>query len=312
MDLSPSQQDIVTTNINVSASLSITAVIATLVLIRWLRFENKFLIYIKLLLLSDLGYAICSIAARNMDKKVANDTLCSVMMATSSFFSINSIYWALSFAINTYLVIVKDKDNVDSFFKKHVIAALSLSLAIALIPITFGGYGVSYISGCGINKELSLTTGAFIRLGLHYVPIVSAAGISAILYRLSILKLARDKRSRAFEQEIRGFARQFVPYQLVPFVCGFPGLVGEIIQITKSGEITFFLVLLSNFAFRFQGFLNSLIYGLSRGVRESVRLRIRGEAPSDGVRLSIAKLETLRNNSADDREEIFRIDSRLL
>lgn len=255
----------------IACGLTILGTTITLILIRWLKVKTKFSSYINMLLCSDLVFAIMTIWSRTAKVNEDSQVYCSVLSFFVEFASIMSFYWTLSFAINTYLVVNLFKKDVEQYFTRHLIIAITISFIISVIPTASKVYGMSKYGGCGVNIKLNMQRSALVTLAIQYFPLLICLVLIFIFYGLVFRKLYQIARAEHVQiSHLKGVLIQFLPYPLILAICGIPGMIGLIIEVSSERSIRP-LLLASGFLYRIMGLFNAIVYGLHHETKRKLR-----------------------------------------
>ena len=266
--------------INISCSLSLVGTLGVLILVSWLKVRTQFSVYIKVLLLTDLIYSVFSLIARNIKSQSCPNGTCDIIMFFMVLSFQFSLIWTISFAVNTYLLIIKDRPRIESYTLWYWIIGIFWSIALGFIPVLFDGYGPSRYYGCGINKDLPQNEALWVGIFIQFTPLLIALTLIVIFYGLVVRSLYLATKRTGDCVEIKKIAYQLMPFPTIFAVCGFPGLFETIYQLS-TGKSSGWVIIVSAFLFRIIGFLNALYFGFTRKVREELFKKFKKETGTE-------------------------------
>lgn len=277
--------------LTVAVTLSFISAVAVLIVIYWLKIQNKLTIYLNFLFLTSALFSGVSLIVVILPKGVPNESVCSVLTFLRMHLSNLTIYWTTSFAFSLYILVVREEDPLD-YRNRHLIIGNALSLLVSVPPLFYNGYGVTNYAICGFSDKLSITGSSVTRIYTQYASMAISFVVVGAYFRGIVRYLQSFEDNERYRVQIRSTAKQFLPYQLIIFVCGFPGFVAEIVRMSTGKELELLQEVVF-LLFRLNGFFNALVYVFTKSVRQAVVEKIKGGESIQEASLSMSLQKTV-------------------
>lgn len=277
--------------LTVAVTLSFISAVAVLIVIYWLKIQNKLTIYLNFLFLTSALFSGVSLIVVILPKGVPNESVCSVLTFLRMHLSNLTIYWTTSFAFSLYILVVREEDPLD-YRNRHLIIGNTLSLLVSVPPLFYNGYGVTSYAICGFSDKLSITGSSVTRIYTQYASMAISFVVVGAYFRGIVRYLQSFEDNERYRVQIRSTAKQFLPYQLIIFVCGFPGFVAEIVRMSTGKELELLQEVVF-LLFRLNGFFNALVYVFTKSVRQAVVQKIKGGESIQEASLSMSLQKTV-------------------
>ncbi|CAD8070102.1 unnamed protein product [Paramecium sonneborni] len=278
----------------------------TVLLINYLKQRHRTQLATKLFAILSISDAIYVIAVVANPMPQTDGTFCVIQALFKQLSSLATFIVNFFFCFTTFLTIVNDIRLIDTnykIYKRNVnIFSILFPFIIALIPLTYNGYGKQYYA-CSLKTQNTFWIGALL---LQYLPFGFLFGAS-LFFLLKIQRFLREiQQNKADDNKIDKFnditflsknsqineGEQYIRvlsyYTLVHFFCWLPIIISSIVDITLQRDLIWF-----------EGI--SYIIACSQGFFDLILFRI-----SKQVSLKIQYFESNNSILSGDHNDIYR------
>ena len=200
------------------------------------------------------------------------DPACQAQAIILNFFSLSGVLWTTYMAISLYSIIVRNNMLFERYFNSYLVFVIVLSIVVTIIPFLTGSYG--RVSGwCWIDPD-SRKIGFYERLFLFFIPLWFLIMCNLSLYIIIIHKMSTNLSD---ESIIRSLSKKLTYYPLILVICFLPYTVKAFLEIFDSESIQsyeFILTLVSGISRSIIGFLNAIVYGNTKKIKETLKRRL--------------------------------------
>lgn len=268
------QEEVIYTLVRISSGLS--AIGSLFILITWFLFSDlhffsrKLIVYISI---TDLASSITFFYGTFLNgyqEGTSPTTGCIVQGMLIQFFYLASYMWTGCLAMHLYQILIKKVDNAEQFEKWYHLFAWGLPLSICGYLLYRELHGASILGGadrawCWIadHSSRNLTweeKGVFEQFLCFYVPQVLVFAFNASLYSI----LIRQVKGSQLGDKIR---KRLLWYLLAFLFVAVWGLIHRVYQVfIPDHKPSYVLSIAESFFGPLQGFLNCIVYGLSKKI----------------------------------------------
>lgn len=181
------------------------------------------------------------------------------------FFQVAAFCWSAAIAVNLWLVVVRQRLDVDAYQGRHHIVTWTVTLLCTIIPNFTAAYGPANV-WCWINKDAK--GGNVYRFTTFFVPFYIAWFIIVVGYvwiyqvaRKNLVTMRNEDREKAEAQIAR-----LRYYPIIFVVMYIPATINRVYNWISDDDI-YVLFILQALTAPAVGFVNALAYGLDRDVR---------------------------------------------
>ncbi|CAG9320960.1 GCR1_1 [Blepharisma stoltei] len=202
-----------------------------------------------------------------------NSVRCRIQGAAITYFTLSEVLWTSVIAHTLYSSAIKNA-SFENYHLKYCLFSFGIPLIATIIPWIGDFYGPSN-GWCWIvhdkGNEGYHTYLICLKLALFYIPLWLVIIYNFAVYMKIIRKLQENEGSFHEHTNIRRvLIMKLRLYPLVLMVCQGPVSVFRLFSFSDEGYAPFELVLLSGIGICINGFLNAVIYGLTRQVRKEI------------------------------------------
>ena len=198
-----------------------------------------------------------------------NPTFCAIMGFLNQFGRMSSLLWTSVFAYSLFIVLKTSILNANSFNKYLMICFIS-PLIISFIPlVTTNWYGNASIY-CWISASLDPTLDTIL-VTLFFYGWYPLAVIFNIVFYCKAISLLQNNATTI---ESKATFYQLLFYPLILILCWGPAFVDRY-EISLYGINNTTLRFFHVFLVQFQGFLNSIAYGMNYYVRSALKSKFK-------------------------------------
>ena len=201
---------------------------------------------------------------------------CNIQGVLMSGASLQTVLWTAVIS-NTLLqrVVLRKEIDENSYERKSLIVVITVSWVLALVPYTAlvwdeNPYGDSG-GWCWVRQNQDTHLGWVWRLTTFYVPFVLVVIFNTIVNSIVIKRIYESGSSGR-----KRMATRLAMYSVVLFLCFVPAAVLRLYYYLDDYENPDALILAAGVLSCLIGFLDSIVYGFTRSVREQLSLSIRG------------------------------------
>jgi hypothetical protein len=217
-------------------------------------------------LCNSIGFAIPTYSTES-----SNNLLCLAQSIMINYFTLASILWILFIAFCLYFIIVRSILYMHKFLIAAFIAVLILSGCTTMAPIITHSY--HSVSGwCWIRQTSNFDTGFYERYALFFIPVWVIIFLVIFLYSSVSRRL---KLSQNIDKDKRSLNRKLKNYPILMVLCFLPYTVKSILDfmtIDNNGtDYEFWFTMICGFLRGINGFLNAILYGLTKKVRKNIQ-----------------------------------------
>ena len=244
---------------SILSSLGLTFIFVTFAKIKKLRERAgfRFIIY---LCIGDFIWSITGLLAIFE----TTDELCQVLGFLYYYSYLVTYLWAGVFALNIYSMVVNQYFLLDRHEKKLILICFGLPIAISIIPLIWEYYGLSQ-EGC-ILKTLSNDQYLAIDVYTFFIPFFSTLTLNIFCY----FRVYLFMKEMFVSDVVKKWTWNIIAYPIILIFCWGWLVVCYLYYDIKASEI-FWLVAISVFCSKLQGFLNFLVYGMNKTVRQFIK-----------------------------------------
>jgi len=241
-------------------------IIFTFLLFKGFRTLSTFLIF--LLGIADAGLALADLLTWFFiyPEIVSSDVLkiiCQVQAGAIQYFALSSFFWTSCIAFHAYGSLCRKKK--DEALRHYVKYYFFICFVIPATPLIIG-YITKIFDTTGAWCWISSTKNVE-RFSFYYVPL-----ILLWLFNLTIYVLLSRKDSLSYQYLLKEGRKRLRLYMLVLILCKLPALINRILNIFIHDS--FFVPLLIQAIFdSLFGFLDSLVYGITKARMDTVKRR---------------------------------------
>ncbi|CAD8074648.1 unnamed protein product [Paramecium sonneborni] len=254
----------------------------TVLLIDYLQQRKNANLATKLLAILSISDAIYVIAVVTNPTPQNDGAFCVIQALFKQSSSLSTFIVNFFFCLTTFLTIVKNIDMADDNYEKYKrnakIFSILFPLVIAIIPLTYNGYGKQYYA-CSLKSQNAFWIGELI---LFYFPFGFLFGAS-IVFLLKIQNFLKEIQQNKLDYDDYRINRRTLMtqnsqitageqytqflffYTLVHFFCWLPIIVSSILDIILQEELLWFegtsYILACS-----QGFFDMLLFMISKRV----------------------------------------------
>jgi len=262
MQIGLGRQDIITLRLTTRVSSALSTFDSLYIVVSFILFKSirtTYSVLVFWLSICDLGSSLAWIVFGFVEKSDSSP-FCIAQGAVVEFFQIGSFFWTASIAYSMYLIIVKKEAEISYIYKYfHAMSWCTGSIIIGVgIPMHwFGDANItdgSYVSWCWFAAGNDLEKFLF-----YYLPFFVIWSFNAITYLIVHIEM----RKQIISESLRDKTEQRIRlYLLVFMICIGVGVVNRVQNL--FGPPLFWLSFIDALFSPLQGFLNSIVYGLSR------------------------------------------------
>ena len=198
-----------------------------------------------------------------------NPTFCAIMGFFNQFGRMSSLLWTSVFAYSLFIILKTNILNANSF-NKYLMICFMIPLIISFIPlVATNWYGNASIY-CWISESLNPTLDTILVTLFFYGWYPLAVIFNIVFYCKAIALLKHN----ATTTESKATFYQLLFYPLILILCWSPAFVDRY-EISLNGVNNTTLRFFHVFLVQFQGFLNSIAYGMNYYVRSAIKSKFK-------------------------------------
>ncbi|OMJ69156.1 hypothetical protein SteCoe_33201 [Stentor coeruleus] len=205
---------------------------------------------ILILTIFDLGGSISQALPFNLN--APDSILCELQAGFIVFFNLCTMIWLTNISLMIYLQVTESAIEPRSYMKISFYIIVLISFIVSLIPFMFNAY-TSTDGQCWV-KQIHW------RFGIYFIPLWCCIGIIATILTLTAKKFNSSVYDMSFINRIKF-------YPVIMLVIFLPITVVRIIQILGV-DPPLWVKMIAYFFFKLDGFCNSLIFGMTKQVKE--------------------------------------------
>jgi len=235
---------------------------------------------------NDLGFAISTLLTWQTDTTNIGfgEKLCYAQALLLQFFGVASYFWMGSICYHAYqsLVVTVSTKTLYGMVKYYVLICVGVPLILAVIPIPYSAYGSSSITAntliwCWIDESFPV-----LRFDLYYGP-----ALLIWLFNILVYILIKRRLNTIFRAKVGIANKKITLYLLIFIIIPLPGLINRTQNFIYPTDNIFWLYLLEAIVAPSGGWLNAIVYGLSRKLRfeywKLLNSKGASKIPDDGV-----------------------------
>jgi uncharacterized membrane protein len=207
---------------------------------------------------------------------------CQAQAILTSFFTFAGVLWTTFIAISLYFIIGKSRLFPEKYWK-HILTIIILTCVIeTVVPLTTHSYGT--VAGwCWIVQTTNLDAGFYERYFLFFVPLWCMIILIIILY-IFLIKTVR--KSYQDESTVKSLNKKLTYYPIILIICFLPytvkGLL-ELLNVSFALEQQVLLTIFAGVSRSLVGFLNAVVYGYTKRVRNEIRAFFSSKGKTCGI-----------------------------
>lgn len=205
---------------------------------------------ILILTIFDLGGSVSQALPFNLN--ASDSILCELQAGLIVFFNLCTMIWLTNISLMIYLQATEIVIEPRSYMKFSFYIIVLISLIVSIIPFIFDAY-TSADGQCWI-KQIHW------RFGIYFIPLWCCIGLIAIIFTLT----ARKFNSSVYDMT---FINRIKFYPVIMLIIYLPITIVRITQISGD-DPPIWVKMLAYFFFKLDGFCNSLIFGLTKQVKD--------------------------------------------
>lgn len=253
--------------------LSISACLFVVFLYIWLKdlrhFTFKLVIY---LIIADILKG-CALLLPSED-----EVLCVVQGILTVYFQLSSILWVAVISYVMHSVIVNRDLAIDRKERRFLLICNFVPLVASVVPLSFEKYGYSE-GWCSIEETGSdYVFETILRTVVFYGPLCGVFAYSIYTYHKvnkEVRKYSVRTSSEGSFNSAQSTLYKLYMYPVVLVVSYSVVMIYRAYNFITMGESVYVLALLSIALISLNGFLNALVYGLNKHVRQALRDKCR-------------------------------------
>ena len=233
------------------------------------------------LIISDLGTSI----AFSIPYMTSN-YLCQIQGGMISYFTLSSILWCSCLAHAISATVLRGTD-IDKYEKKYCVIGYIMPLFSLLVLFDIGEYKKA-LGWCWIHQNETVNSEyyrqIFYRLSTFYFPLFV---ILSYIFVQNIRVISAIKNSSMYSRSARSVSEKMIlKLRLYPLILFFSQLPVVIIRF-MSFSITpgWYMVLIAGIGIGLNGFLNSIVYGLTQEIQNELEKTCCKKKPIEMVSL---------------------------
>lgn len=265
MDKDSNEQEILTLSLAITNTISaigcIFIILAYVTMKRDL-FSIRLVVYMSI---ADLIHSLCLIISP------LSSIWCLVQSILLEFSSASSILWSAIMAFAIFQVVVKNDDYVERNEKLFVIIGYILPLILTCLPLSTNSYG--YTQGwCWIKSG----NNDFIwRLVCFYMVLFCVIIYNLVVYWIVFKKIRNEIINAIDDEEVQSINKDLLNrlrfYPIILIVCYSAVTIKRVYEFFNPEGGERMLTWVSGLMISLLGLLNSIVYGLSKDVREHLK-----------------------------------------
>jgi len=251
---------------HVSSTLSILGalfIIISFLMFKSFRKTHSYTVLIFWLSICDLGSGI----AYDVVPIDRSDVYCTIQGSVIQFFQIGSFMWTGCIAVSLLQLVVSKQNDITKWFKWFHLVVWSCAAIDVAIGLIFGVFGDANpetnsdkSSWCWIKYEME-----YWKFGLYFIPFFCVWTANMVIY----VRVTKEIHRVVISPSLKGRAEHRIRlYLLVFMLCVGVGAVNRIQNAIAPGHPWFWLYILDAAVSPLQGFLNSIVYGMNKQLRE--------------------------------------------
>lgn len=201
-----------------------------------------------------------------------SDLACQLQAGFLQFFTIGSVLWTSFIALSLYQIIVKSSSFTERNLKYFLITILIICFISTLIPYLNNSFGL--VAGwCWIKQSTKSFNYVFYeRYFFFFIPIWCIIISNVLMYckvSLTVKNTSIDNRT------IRSLNKKLKFYPIILVLCFLPYTIKSILELLNEPffiKHKFELTIIAGVCRTSIGFFNGVVYGLTKRVRNSIRL----------------------------------------
>ena len=254
---------------NLVSALSCIFIILAYKLLKLKMFSFRLVVYIST---SDLIHSIALMLPQKPNM------LCIIQAMLVEYSSLSEILWTSIMAYSIYQAVINQDPNVEGKEKKFLLIGYGIPILFAFLPLSTYSYGYG-LGWCWItHKKYDYLWTIF----SFYIFLVVVLMFNTISYVIVHRKVTADmKASTLPEADLKinyDLLLRLKFYPLILLVCYTPVAVRRTYELLFPSSESFWLVWISGFSISITGFLNLVVYGLSKDVKQRVLSSCRRES----------------------------------
>lgn len=194
---------------------------------------------------------------------------CIAQSILTTFGSTSGLLWTTIIAICLYCVVIKKLNNISNYHKHMLLIGYILPLILTFLPETTNSYGEQF-GWCWIKQD---SYGILWRICGFYTIMFLVLIINIYCYYKIIKDISNDlillaKGPHEISEKHKLFNR-FKLYPMIIIICYLPLFIKRLYELIDNNTI-FWLTIVSGFSTSIIGLLNSIVYGFTDNVKETI------------------------------------------